>query len=374
MKYNIDYINQKNSSRLEKLVNQSWLLDKPLGYSIYDHAYIVPADMSDPHFHRGVLTSQGEIVDSSLLFEGFEPDWANSVELYKAQKRTETVIFLGWLEPVWGHILTDCLKKLWFIRTDLCKQYISEGAKFVAIIPWHSKALDTIFDLLGFKIENIENIKVLTQFEKVIIPDNSIIRNSDDTRYYTKEYSDTVKLITDKIPETKPYGKYYFTRTSFAKNKIWQRREYGESEIESVFRKMGYTVISPEKLNPIETMTLIKNCESFASTEGSISHNVLFCKPGTDVIIVRKVDFVNTWQLIVNQVANVNVTYIDAHKSIISSGCSGPFYMSITKEMEKFVGHSIFHIPYFLKPSFWWYLIQNRKITKRILISLNIIQ
>ena len=115
MKYNIDYINQKNSSRLEKLVNQSWLLDKPLGCSIYDHAYIVPADMSNPQFHRVVLTSYGEIVDNSLLFEGFEPDWANSVELSKAIYRNETVIYLGWLEPVWGHILTDCLKKLWFV-------------------------------------------------------------------------------------------------------------------------------------------------------------------------------------------------------------------------------------------------------------------
>lgn len=372
MKYNIDYINQKNNSRLEKLVNQSWLLDKPLGYSIYDHAYIVPADMSNPHFHRGVLTSYGEIVDNSLLFEGFEPDWANSVELSKAIYRNETVIYLGWLEPVWGHILTDCLKKLWFVQTVACKDLLSKGAKFVAIIPWNSKALKTIFDLVEIPIETIENIKELSKFEKVIIPDNSIVAYSDGTRQYTKEYCDIVRLINSKIPETRSSGKLYFTRASFSHGKFWLRREYGEHEIESVFRKMGYRIISPEKMPTFDTLTLIRNCESFASTEGSISHNVLFCKPGTDVKIIRKVDYVNTWQLVVNQVSDVNVTYIDAHKSIISSGCLGPFYMCVTKELQHFVGHNIFHLPHIVRPSFWWYLIQNRRITKRILSLLKL--
>ena len=373
MKYNTDFVNPRARAQVERLVNQNWLRNQALGYSIYENAYVVPADMTTPHFHRGVLTSQGEIVDNSLLFEGFEPDWANNIELSKAITRKETVIFLGWLESVWGHILTDCLKKLWFIQTDICKQYISQGAKFVAIIPWNSTALRTVFDLAGIQIDNIENIKVLSNFEKVIIPDNSIVATSDNTRYFTKEYGDVVRLITSKIPVTKSSGKLYFTRTSFSGNKFWLKREYGESCIESVFRKMGYKIVAPEKMSVLDTLSLIKNCESFASTEGSISHNILFCRPNTEVQIVRKVDYVNSWQLVVNQVADVNITYIDAHRSIISTGCLGPFYMCVTKEFEKYVGCSILHFPYFMKPSFWWYLLQNRKITKRILKLLQII-
>lgn len=100
MKYNTDFVNPRARAQVERLVNQNWLRNKALGYSIYENAYVVPADMTTPHFHRGVLTSQGEIVDNSLLFEGFEPDWANNIELSKAITRKETVIFFGWLEPV----------------------------------------------------------------------------------------------------------------------------------------------------------------------------------------------------------------------------------------------------------------------------------
>ena len=100
MKYNIDFVNPRARAQVERLVNQNWLRNKVLGYSIYENAYVVPADMTTHHFHRGVLTSQGQIVDNSLLFEGFEPDWANSIELSKAITRKETVIFFGWLEPV----------------------------------------------------------------------------------------------------------------------------------------------------------------------------------------------------------------------------------------------------------------------------------
>ena len=59
-----------------------------------------------------------------------------------------------------------------------------------------------------------------------------------------------------------------------------------------------------------EQIAIIRNCKCFATTEGSISHNVIFCKPKTDVIIVRKVNRLNYHQLIINEVANVNITYI----------------------------------------------------------------
>lgn len=366
MKYNLDFVKADCREELEQLTKVDYFKTDKLGYKSYKDAYIVPADMTSPHFHRGVLTSEGEIVQNSLLFERFEPDWEGLVDLSKAKKTTDTVIYLGWLEPVWGHIITDCLKKLWFVFTEDCKQLIEAGARLVAVIPWNSKAQKDLFDLIGIPIDSIENVKQLTQYRKIIIPDNSIVANSDESRYYFREYKDVVSRLISKIPSTETIGKVYFSRTSFSNTKFWRRREYGERIIENTFRKLGYKIIFPEKMNIIETLTMIRNCECFASTEGSISHNALFCKPDTEVIIVRKVDYVNRWQLVINQASNVNVIYIDAHQSIISSGCLGPFYMCVTKELEKFAGFTILHIPHIIRPSFWWYLVQNRRITKRI--------
>ncbi len=367
MDYCLDYINDSQRNAVEELVSSNYRVVKTLSCQCYDRAYIVPAEMSSPHFHRGVLTSNKEIVQSSLLFEGFWYNWSHSVDTKSAIQRHSSVIYLGWLEPVWGHILTDCLKKLWFLKTIQCQTLIDEGAKIVALIPWKTKALETVFDLLGVPLSSIENITTLTQFDKVYIPDNSIIRKKNDVRVYTKEYEDTVHELVSKIPKTRPTGKLYFTRSAFSKTPFWERREYGEKVIEKCFLEKGFRIVAPEKLPVLETLTLLKNCEAFASTEGSISHNALFCKEGTPVYIVRKVNYVNTWQLIINQVAKVHVTYIDAHQSIISFGCMGPFYMCVTKELEKFAGHAIFHIPHYVRPSFWWYLVQNRKTTKRVL-------
>lgn len=343
-----------------------------LSYKEYRNAYIVPADMSQVHFHRGVLTEDGRIIDNSLLFEGFEPDWAGSVNLTSAKYSDETVVYIGWLEPVWGHILTDCLKKLWFLFTDDCKQILAEGGKLVAVVPWNSKALCDIFSLVGVDLLQIEKVSVLSQYKKVIIPDNSFIATDENTRTYTNEYKEIIERIINKIPETKSHGKLYFTRSAFSKQPFWRRREYGEEVLEMEFKKLGYKIVSPEKYSVIETLLMLRNCDAFATTEGSISHNVLFCKPGTPVTILRKVDYVNPWQKVCDEVSGVNVAYVKAHQSVVSFGCLGPFYMCVTRELEEYVGHRIFHVPHLFRPSFYWYLIQNRRITKRLLSYMGI--
>ena len=72
---------------------------------------------------------------------------------------------------------------------DVMNPEIILGNQDVPIEDFVIMAMKELEAIDNIKIENIENIKVLTQFEKVIIPDNSIVRNSDDTRYYSKEYS-----------------------------------------------------------------------------------------------------------------------------------------------------------------------------------------
>jgi len=371
--YCLDYVKPSSQEDILSITGNSLCIDRDLGFQEYRNAYVVPADMSQAHFHRGILAEDGNIVQQSLLFEGFEDDWGDSVDEESAIVRNETVIYLGWLEPVWGHILTDCLKKLWFLKTEACQRLLAEGAKLIAAIPWNSKALRDIFALLDIPFDSIEIIGQLTQFGNIIVPDNSFIATRDDRRYYTKEYKDVITQIFNKIPASETTGKLYFTRTGFKTGSFWNRREYGEETIVRVFKKMGYQIVRPENNSTIENLTLLRNCESFASTEGSISHNVLFCKPGTPVVIARKVDYTNRWQLVCNEVSQVDVTYIDTHQSVISRGCLGPFYMCVTKQLEAFYGHHILHVSHYVKPSFWWYLVQNRRITKRILSLFKII-
>lgn len=371
MNYNLQYVSPSSKADILSLTECSCFREHELGMRVYDNSYVVPADMSQQHFHRGVMTSKGDVVNESLLFEGFEPDWADAVDISKAKIRHEEVIYLGWLEPVWGHILTDCLKKLWFLKTEECKKLLESGVRLVAIVPWRSNTLSTIFSMLDIPFDNVEVINELTRFDKVYIPDNSFVATTDDRRFYTKEYCATIEQLFNKIPETKSTGKLYFSRELLNKGKWYEKREYGEEVLSSLFSKNGYKVIYPEKNSVIENLILLRNCDAFASTEGSISHNVLFCKPSTPVCIIRKVDYTNSWQIACNEVSKVDVTYIDAHKSVISTGCLGPFYICMTKYLKNYFKIQTISMPYWLKISFWWYLVQNRRVTKRIVSLLS---
>ena len=67
--------------------------------------------------------------------------------------------------------------------------------------------------------------------------------------------------------------------------------------MENVFRKKGFKVFSPEELTVKQQIALLMNCDEFASTEGSCAHNSIFCKPGTKVLILRKADYANSYQI-----------------------------------------------------------------------------
>ena len=364
----LKYLSPTSFEDLKTVCNSDYFSHKSLGFKKYEHAYIVPADFSTTHYHRGVVTQDHQVVSNSLLFEGFEPDWANLVNYNDAKLCHKTVVYIGFLEPIWGHILTDDLSKLWFLKSNWCQDILNAGGNLTAIIPWHSKTLEDFFRLAGCNLECVENVKCVTQYDNIIIPDNSFYTEPDGTRKFTKEYEEIVHYITSQIPIQQSSGKLYFSRSEFSKKtRLWDRREYGEKVIENAFAQLGYRIVYPEENLMLENLKLIRNCEAFASTEGSISHNVLFCPKNTHVTILRKVNYTNRWQLIINQVAGVNVTYVDAHHSIISHGVLGPFYMGVTKYLESFAGHKIFHFPYWMKLSFWWYLVQNRRIVKRIL-------
>ena len=103
---------------------------------------------------------------------------------------------------------------------------------------------------------------------------------------------------------------------------------------------------------------MLNQCKSFAATEGSVAHLSLFCPPKTNVVIINKAVYLNFHQVMINEYADLNVTYIEAHHSIKAHHEHpwwGPFYLCITRNLENYVGHPIPHLPHWLLPSYWEY-------------------
>lgn len=87
---------------------------------------------------------------------------------------------------------------------------------------------------------------------------------------------------------------------------------------------------------------MLQGCKSFATTEGSCSHNALFMKPGSELIVVRKIDSCNGYQHPINSMKELNVTYIDASLTHFPSDrkkpWAGPFFIYLNKRLAAFAG------------------------------------
>lgn len=365
-----------NITRKEAAVHR--FLDKNLTYQGFDNAFVLPSKdlWKEGKCFGGVVTKEGDFVESSAWHEGKRCDKYEFNEA-DAIRRDETAIYMGFYNPCWGHAITDNLKKLWFLKTDKCKDLLSQGAKLIyltidnQLMPLY---IYRLFALAGVDLTEFELITDLSLFARIVVPDNSFIADNGQ-RFFTQPYVDTIaKIKANAICQNKVYPeKVYFTRTQLKSN-----RDIGEKSIEKVFRKKGFTVIAPEQHSVDEQIQMLMHCKSFAATEGSISHNAVFCEPGADVVIVRKCNDVNKYQMAVNEVADVNVTYIDAHHSTKAPKTApwvGPFYLFTNINLYHFFNIRNLTLPYFAKVSWWRYCWEDsflyRKM-KRIIAILNL--
>lgn len=354
MQYNLSYIS-KSDCQLKKL-HKDYIYKNKLNHITLSDAYIIPWNNTNKKSRGGGIVSKNrEFHLSSAWHEGYSSGY--KFDTSNVEYRNETVIYIGCLYHIWGHAITDNLKKIWYL-------YNTNQNKKLVYITVNNEPLPSyiyeLFELAGIDLHKAEHITQITKFKEIINPDNSII-NINEERYFTKEFTQVINIIKSQVP-TKNIGKIYFTRTHLRQN-----RDIGEVKIEKAFQKKGYTIIAPEEYSIKEQLSMLKGCTAFAATEGSISHSSIFCKPEIEVILLRKVDYINPYSCFINQMCSLNVTYIDIHHSTLSPKeypWRGPFYLYITNGLSKYLGMYGIHLPYFLHLSWYEYRF---KIKDRIL-------
>ena len=320
-----------------------------LSYKLYTNAMIIP---NEGNWEMGVVEENGYFVDNSHLHNQITK---SSISYITPPKKlhvsSNKCLYLGTICPIWGHLITDCLKNLWFFISNKGKQLIDEGY-IIGYVSTDNKDLPVnyqkILNYLGIDIEKVKRITVPTKFKSVVVPDSSFYLNKDETRHYTKEYIDTIDAIiaqaTKGITIPKEKRNVYFTRSRIKKNK-----DYGEKNIENIFKNLGFEIYSPETLTLEQQIEILQGCETFATTEGSVSHNAIFLKPGTKVIIVRKVHSCTGYQFTINSARNLDATWIDAHLSIFvdkKHPWTGPFFMYVNENIRSFAKDNGLEIPY----------------------------
>lgn len=328
------YIAPQNRKALIDGSTGNFHIDKKISFVCLEDAVILP--FLSGKGEGGVVDKDGKFQYNTTLNASFG-DGSYSYDNEKVQSVEKDAIFIGTLYSVFGHVITDDLKKIWFLYSEKGKELLTKNVDIV-YISWHRQELKPyvlhILSLAEVNLKAAKKIEVPTRYKHVYVPNDSLLYR-DSKLCYTDEFRNTIEKIKLKIPwDNKPVvDKIYLSRTA-----LHDWRDYGEKRVEKAFKEQGYMIVHPEQLTFEQQVALYRRTTEIASTEGSLSHMFLFCRPQTKVVILKKANYINEYQMMVNSFSSVNAVYIDANHSIkCKNPWNGPFYLSLTKYLSNYL-------------------------------------
>ncbi|MBR3745496.1 MAG: DUF563 domain-containing protein [Selenomonadaceae bacterium] len=224
---------------------------------------------------------------------------------------------------------------MWFLKSDVFKTEFKNCP--IVYVPWATTPLDRqqnfkrLLEILDIDVANLRPITQPTQFDKIILPDGAFFIENY-SRKFTQEYVDTIDCVRNFALKN---------RTAVSVNKLYFAygvRQVGEERIMEYLKSKGYDIVRPERLTLDEQLNLLINCESFASTIGSCSHNQIFLRDNVEVILIpRAFNRFTGYQLPLDQVHPLNINYVDSSLSIFVNDYADYCYV-ISEQLKRFFG------------------------------------
>ncbi|MCR5651299.1 MAG: glycosyltransferase family 61 protein [Lachnospiraceae bacterium] len=331
---NYDYLYDK-SNYSQYIEDQNHFVDKKLSYVIVEKGYVLPTKIISYMGYGGVLSQNGEFIEGSDLYRSYGGKYEFSKD--EVTVKDEKVIYIGMMVDAWGHCITDCLKHLWFLFTDeYSEKYRDYKLIYVAGENYKfSDSFKELLEILGIDHERFIKVDRISQFTEILVPDESFFRH----RNFTREYSDTIEKIREYGLSNRKelnYDKVYYSYADCGRYK-----QVGEYKLENYFMSKGYKIIYPEKLTFKEQLNVLTNCNEFASTIGSSSHNVVFLRDNVKIILIPRTWYVNVYQLTLDHIHSQKVYYIDSSLSVMidrRKPNEGPFFYCISENLLKYFG------------------------------------
>jgi len=294
-----------------------------LKYEKLNESFILPHKYIDGVHAGGVVTSDGEILYDSGLHRGlsfkydFEESCADSMD---------NVIYLGMLCNIWGHSITDCISRMWFLFSDWYREKYSDyELVYILMNDELNSNFVRFLEIMGVPVSKLKRIDKVTKCNTIIYPDECFYPGKSFYRF-TKEYRqliDKVKSYAENNIKKLDCDKIYFAYSKFAKV-----RNFGEENLIKFFKSHGYKIVSPEKYSFEEQLNMLIQCKRFASTLGSGSHNTIFLGKDADVILIPRAYYLGGYQQTLDYAMGNNVTYVDSTMSVFTNNKApweGPF-------------------------------------------------
>lgn len=123
---NFDYLYNKDAA--QKIFGKDYFVDKKLHFRIIERGTILP----HKQFYingkwtwgfGGIVDNHNEFIKSSFVNSNAGDAYTPTEDV---QHSKETVIYLGLFFPVWGHVITDNIRRMWFLKSDVFNRYFKD--------------------------------------------------------------------------------------------------------------------------------------------------------------------------------------------------------------------------------------------------------
>ena len=337
---NGNYLYEGADEYLARYLTGSTRAEKLLGFQMLQNAVVLPhLTLENGAWGGGIVTAEGDYLENTAVHN--KSGCAYAVDDEQVENADETVIYLGMFNGVWGHCITDNIRRCWFLMTDeYARKYSNAKFIYIPIIGFkmHSNFLK-LLNILGIKEEQLIPVTKATRFANIVLPDESFFTEDGDTRLFTKEYVDTIDRIVDYANSRKTETGIEKVYLTFSKSP----KMTGEEALERFFQKNGYAIIDFGQIGLDEQLNILINCRYLAGTLGSNMHNAVFCNEGTNVILIPRSYYIPGYQAAINEARKLNAVFID---STLSDGVEntkpymGPFFSYVSRELKSYFGDS----------------------------------
>lgn len=332
------FVEKREKDSFEEWCGRSFKKESPCTFLEVNNGIVIPCLPSNDKLSNkgGVIDEQFNYIELSGIYRGE----INQKALYGSydfnkediEYSDKTAIYLGIYINHWGHFILESLNRLWYLLNETQDKNVEYV--FLTLEGFNNNC-NELLELFGLPIEKIKFIEKPTQYKKVIVPEASYQLNT----YWSDEYKNICNKTSNSIHPIKN-NKIYLTRRKFRLGNL-----FGEEMLEKLFTKNGYKKIIPERLSASKQIGIISGTKLVAGITGSAMHSLVFGRDSISAIYLNRFSFINKDQCIINEMKNIDYTFIDAFATFMPALHGlGPFLMSINKYVEEFCSQENFKI------------------------------
>ena len=330
MKICYDYLRPEKARMMRRKL-KPFLTPPAKEIKLFENAGVIPAFC---HESGEVLTG---VVDSENRFVDISREIYHRVDIERKAAcsefiyREETVVYIGFFNPHWGHFIVDCLPSFWFLDKIKADRYVfsyHEGQKPVI----HDNMREALM-LLGVW-DKTEIICSPVRFQKLYAVSKGLVAEEYVIPEVACVFDRIIRNALSQPFESLLPGKVLMSRSLLPKARL---NDIGTENVERLFTANGYHAIYPEKISLTELIRFLHGAGECAAISGTLTHNMLFAPEGSKLHVIEKYASINNYQPGVDILKNLETTYIDANYFLrtVNPGL-GPFIIGHTPQLERF--------------------------------------